>query len=124
MALRDVTVVGHILEAPELRYLEDGLAACFFSIDIKRKNSKNLRTLDCVSYEKMALSIAQRAKAGMKIAVVGKLRVRVGLKTIELVASSATLTNNEDQNMTFFNRFPPQRVLSEEFDAVSDEIFF
>jgi single-strand DNA-binding protein len=68
--------IGRLTADPELRYTDKGVPRCWFSIAINERGKEREHTeyVDCVAWEKLAETIAEYARKGRLVAVVGSLR--------------------------------------------------
>lgn len=73
--MNNITVIGRLVFDPELKYTSAGGALCVFSIAVnkKYKEKEEVSFFECVSFGKLAETIAQYCKKGARIGVTGYL---------------------------------------------------
>lgn len=75
-----VTIAGHITEAPELRQTTSGRAVCTFTVAVNRRRSKDgtqaADFLTVVAWDKTAEFVVQYFPKGAAILVVGSIQTR------------------------------------------------
>jgi single-strand DNA-binding protein len=75
-----VTIAGHITEAPELRQTTSGRAVCTFTVAVNRRRAKDgtqaADFLTVVAWEKTAEFVVQYFPKGAAILVVGSIQTR------------------------------------------------
>lgn len=76
--MNEITVVGKIGQAPELRFTNNGMAVCNFSVATNRKvkDEKETTWHDCIAFDKLAEHIAGSTNKGNEVIVVGRLEKR------------------------------------------------
>ena len=80
MNVNMVIAAGHLTRDPELRYTPSGVAVCNFGLAINRQwkgkdgeEKKEVCFVDCVTWQKLAETIAEHFRKGRAIFVVGHL---------------------------------------------------
>lgn len=68
--------IGNLTRDPEMRYTQDGVAYTRFTVAISasKKDGEPL-FLDCTAWEKLAESVAEYQRKGMKVCVQGEIRM-------------------------------------------------
>jgi single-strand DNA-binding protein len=78
--MNEITVIGKVGQAPELRFTNNGMAVCTFSVATNRrtKNSEEKETTwhDCTAFDKLAENIAGSLTKGNEVIVIGRLEKR------------------------------------------------
>lgn len=76
--MNEITVVGKVGQTPELRFTNNGMAVCNFSVATNRKvkDEKETTWHDCIAFDKLAEHIAGSANKGNEVIVVGRLEKR------------------------------------------------
>jgi single-strand DNA-binding protein len=76
--MNEITVIGKIGQTPELRFTNNGMAVCTFSVATNRKVKEEKETTwhDCIAFDKLAEHIAGSANKGNEVIVVGRLEKR------------------------------------------------
>lgn len=88
----DTWKVGNVTADPELRYNPDGLGIVEFNIAVNLKDKDGNESTEfhrCVAFGKKAENIAETAKKGVRVIVVGR-------------ASNQSWKNKEGQNRTTY----------------------
>ena len=100
-----VTIAGHITEAPELRQTTSGRAVCTFTVAVNRRRAKDgtqaADFLTVVAWEKNAEFVVQYFPKGAAILVVGSIQTRkwqdkdgANRYATEIIANEAYFVDN------------------------------
>lgn len=79
--INNVTLVGRLTKAPDLRYTGNGTAVAGFTLAVNRNFTKkdgeqDADFINCVIWRKPAETLANYAKKGSLIGVVGRIQTR------------------------------------------------
>lgn len=67
--------IGNLTRDPEMRYTQDGVAYTKFTIAINSsKKGGEAFFIECTAWEKLAETVAEYQRKGMKVCVTGELR--------------------------------------------------
>ena len=74
--MNQVTLIGRLTKAPELKYTQGGKAFCNFTIAVPREFNRNETDfINCVAWDKKAEAIAQYFKKGQRIGIIGRIQI-------------------------------------------------
>jgi single-strand DNA-binding protein len=76
--MNQISIVGKAGQNPELKFTNNGMAVCTFSVATNRKvkDEKETTWHDCVAFDKLAENIAGSIAKGNEVIVVGRLEKR------------------------------------------------
>lgn len=99
---QQVTIVGNVGRAPELRYTQTGVAVCDFSVAVnKRTKNQNGETSEKVTWFKvtawrqLAELVNQYVQKGRQVMVIGEVNVSAYLDKSGQPAATLELTAND-----------------------------
>ena len=102
--MNKVILLGRLTKDPELRYANNNLAICSFTLAVNRQKKDEVDFIPVVTFDKQAEFCSKYFHKGQQIAVVGRLQIRSwedneGKKryTTEIVASECYFADSKKE---------------------------
>jgi len=80
MSLNRTVLVGRLTKAPDLRYTQNGIAVCNFTLAVNRafksQGGQDADFIQCVTFRKAAENLANYMSKGSQVGIDGRIQSR------------------------------------------------
>lgn len=74
--MNKVILLGRLTKDPELRYTNNNLAICSFTLAVNRQKKNEVDFIPVVTFDKQAEFCSKYYTKGLQVAIVGRIQVR------------------------------------------------
>jgi single-strand DNA-binding protein len=121
---QQTTLIGNVGKAPEMRYTPSGVAVTNFTMAVNEKHGENKTTtwFRVAVWNKQAETVNQYVKAGMLVAVIGRLAPEI--KVFESNGTHKAQYEINANEVKFLSRVEAEAEREAEYTAPDDNIPF